>query len=73
MEKGIFGDFTAKLASKIVSKLVKKKFGYDAEINIKSFGSVDEGEDVYFCVDADARIKKSDLEALLKDLLGVNQ
>ena len=70
METGIFGNYTARLASKIVSKIVKKKLGYDAEIDIKSLGSNEDGEDVYFYIDGSVRIKKTELESIIKKALG---
>lgn len=67
-EMKIVSSFTRKLVAKFIKKQIKKKFGYDLEINLNDlYISVDDNV-AHIHVDANADIDKNDLDKIMDEI-----
>lgn len=65
-EMTIRSSFTRAIISKLLERMVKKNFGYDANIIVNGFAVKIAEEKVYVHVDADASVSKEELTKILQ-------
>lgn len=68
-EMKITTPFTRKLVATMVKRAIRKKLGYDIDVNLNNiYVSVDENNVAHVHVDAGLTINKSDLERIVDEL-----
>lgn len=71
-EMNIVSKFTTNMISKIVTKILKQKLGYNVEVKMNEIKiSIDDGK-AHIHLNVDAEIDNSELTRIVKDSMGID-
>lgn len=71
-EMNIVSKFTTNMISKIITKFLKQKLGYDVIVKMNEIKlNIDDGQ-AHIHLNVDANIDKSELTRIVKDSMGID-
>lgn len=64
-EMNIVSKFTTSIVSKIITKVLKNKLGYETSINLNEIRVKIDNDHAHICLDAEVDIEKSELARII--------